>query len=247
VFQFNRNSHDRNAKTFLGRGFPAMPSTATTDQMKGEGDTALGMLVDHDSTASYIALKMARWLLAYDPPQAVVDATAATYKATGGSIPAMIRTILTPSNIMASPAKYKRPFHFAVSAMRGMGAQVTNIRAFRQTADRMGMPMFLWEQPNGYPDRIDWWSGLVLNRWSFTSSISTSQSQTTVNVPTAPFTVVNTPDGVVNQINARMFGGEMPNSLRINLLSYLRGGTYNDTRIRETMALAAAANQFQWY
>ncbi|MEO7521841.1 MAG: DUF1800 domain-containing protein, partial [Gemmatimonas sp.] len=251
VFQFNRNSHDRNAKTFLGRTFPAMASTAASDAMKGEGDTAIQMLLDHPSTASYISLKMARWLLAYEPPQAVVDATAAAYTATGGSIPAMIRTILSSRNLMASPAKYKRPFHFAVSAMRGMSAEVTSIRSFRQTADRMGMPMYLWEQPNGYPDRVDWWSGLVINRWSFTSSMANSNSATTVRVLTQPFgwaTVATTsPDNVVNQINARMFGGEMPNPLRIALLSFLRGGTMSDGRVRETMALAAASNQFQWY
>jgi uncharacterized protein (DUF1800 family) len=228
-----------------------MAATAAADAMKGEGDTAIQMLLDNHSTASYISLKMARWLLAYDPPQAVVDATASTYRSTGGSIPAMIRTILSSKNLMASPAKYKRPFHFAVSAMRSMGAQVTSIRAFRQTADRMGMPMFLWEQPNGYPDRVDWWSGLVLNRWSFTSSIANSNSATTVQVATQPFgwatATTTSPDNVVNQINARMFGGEMPNSLRIELLSYLRAGAMSDGRVRETMALAAASNQFQWY
>ncbi|HYW31386.1 MAG TPA: DUF1800 domain-containing protein [Gemmatimonas sp.] len=247
IFQFNRNSHDRNAKTFLGRAFPAMPSTATTAEMKAEGDSAIQMLVEHPSTAQYLSLKMARWLLAYAPPQSVVDATAAVYRATGGSIPAMIRTILSATNLMASPAKYKRPFHFAVSAIRGMGAQVTSIRGLRQSADRMGMPMYLWEQPNGYPDRVDWWSGLVLNRWGFTNTIASLASATTVNVSLTPFRTVNTPEGVVSDINTRMFAGEMPQTLRAQLLVYLRGGTFNDARIRETMALAASANEFQWY
>ena len=246
VFQFNRNSHDRNAKTFLGRAFPAMPSTASTADMKAEGDTALQMLLDHPSTASYISLKMARWLLAYEPPQSVVDATAAVYRSTGGDIPAMIRTILSVKNLTASPAKYKRPFHLAVSAIRGMGAQVTTIRALRQNADRMGMPMYLWEQPNGYPDRVDWWSGLVLNRWVFASYIAAQASANNTNVDVTPLKVPNSADGVVNQINVRMYGGEMPALLKGALLSYLRP-TYNDARIRETLALAAGAHQFQWY
>jgi uncharacterized protein (DUF1800 family) len=247
VYAFNRNFHDRNAKTFLGRTFPAMASTATTAQMKSEGDDAITMLVQHPSTAAYISLKMARWLLAYTPPQAVVDATAAVYLATNGNIPAMIRTILSAQNLMAAPAKYKRPFHFAVSNIRALGAQVTNIRSLRQNADTMGQPMFLWEQPNGYPDRVDWWSGLVISRWRFTSTISTQTSATTVNVALAPFKSPDNADGVVNQIGVRMFAGEMSPALRSQLLTYLRGGTYNDTRIRETLALAAASNEFQWY
>ena len=247
LFSFNRTYHDRNAKTFLGEAFPAMASTATTDAMKGEGDRALQMLVGHPSTARYISLKMARWLLAYEPSSAVVEAVAAVYNSTGGSIPAMIRTILSSRNLQAAPAKYKRPFHFAVSAMRGMDAQTVNIRALRQQADRMGMPMFLWEQPNGYPDRIDWWSGLVITRWTFSSYLAPLTSTTATRVVTTPFRVVDTADGVVNQINLRMYGGEMSSRLKSQLLNYLRAGTYSDARVRETLALAASAQQFQWY
>ena len=247
TFAFNRNFHDRNAKTFLGRSFPAMPATATDVQMKGEGDAAIQMLVEHPSTAAYISLKMARWLLAYEPPQAVVDATAATYLSTGGDIKAMIRTILSGRNLMAAPAKYKRPFHLAISAMRGMGASVMNVRAVRQTADRMGMPVFMWEQPNGYPDRVDWWSGLVITRWAYMQYLSTLNSTTITQVDSMPFRSPDTADGVVTQIGTRLFGGEMPSTLRTQLLTYLRGGAYSDARVRETLALAGSAQEYQWF
>ena len=247
TFAFNRNFHDRNAKTFLGVSFPAMPTTASDAQMKAEGDAAIQMLVTHPSTAAYISLKMARWLLSYEPPQAVVDATAATYLSTGGDIKAMIRTILSGKNLMAAPAKYKRPFHLAISGLRGLGATVVNIRAARQRADQMGMPVFMWEQPNGYPDRVDWWSGLVISRWSYMQYLSVQNSATTTRVDTAPFRVADTADGVVAQIAARMFGGELPTVLRTQLLTYLRGGTYSDARVRETIALAASAQEYQWF
>ena len=247
TFMFNRTLHDRNAKTFMGRLFPAMPTTATDAQMKGEGDAAIQMLIEHPSTAAYLSLKMARWLLAYEPPQAVVDATAATYRATGGDIKAMIRTILSGKNLMAAPAKYKRPFHLAISALRGMSATVVNIRAARQRADQMGMPLFMWEQPNGYPDRVDWWSGLVITRWSYMQYLSTLTSTTTTRVDSAPFRVVDSADGVVAQITARLFGGEISPTLRAQLLSYLRGGAYSDARVRETIALAGSAQEYQWF
>jgi uncharacterized protein (DUF1800 family) len=247
TFAFNRNFHDRNAKTFMGRAFPAMLATASDAQMKGEGDAAIQMLIEHPSTAAYVSLKMARWLLAYEPPQAVVDATAATYRATGGDIKAMIRTILSGQNLMAAPAKYKRPFHLAISAMRGMSATVVNIRSARQRADQMGMPVFMWEQPNGYPDRVDWWSGLVISRWSYMQYLSTQTSATTTRVDSVPFRVPDNADGVVAQITARMFGGEISPTLRTQLLTYLRGGTYSDARVRETISLAGAAQEYQWF
>ncbi|MBL0171138.1 MAG: DUF1800 domain-containing protein [Gemmatimonadaceae bacterium] len=249
VFAFNRSFHDFTAKTFLGVDFPAMPSNATAAQFKSEGDLAITMLVNHPNTARYIATKMARWLLAHEPSAAVVDATAAAYLATGGDIKAMIRTILTGTNLMASPAKYKRPFHLMVSSLRAMAIEVTNIRSTRQRLDAMDMSPFYWEQPDGYPDRISWWSGLTSQRWNWANYISTQNSATNVRLnSTAIFrTPQDTADGVVNQIAVRLFGNEMPASLKTSLLAYLRGGTYTDTRVRETIALAASSHQFQWY
>ncbi|MEP6763771.1 MAG: DUF1800 domain-containing protein [Gemmatimonadaceae bacterium] len=249
-FTFVRNSHDRGQngpKVFLGRTFPTMPSTATTAEMQKEGEDAINMLVAHPSTAAYLSLKMARWLLAYTPPQSVVDATAAVYLSTGGDIPSMIHTILTPTNLQASVAKYRRPFHLAAASMRALGATVVNIRSIRGAADGMGQPTFQWEQPNGYPDRIDWWSGLVLQRWQWANTIAAQNSATTTRVDLAPFKVVNTADGVINMINTQIFGGEIAANLKATLTTYIKAGTFNDARIRETLALAISSQQFQWY
>jgi len=48
-------------------------------------------------------------------------------------------------------------------------------------------------------------------------------------------------------MDQNFFGGEMPLVTRNGLLSYLKAGTFNDTRVRETIALAISANAFQWY
>jgi uncharacterized protein (DUF1800 family) len=249
-FRFVRTFHDRNAKTFLGRSFPAMPTTASDAQMKAEGDQAIQMLLDHPSTARYVSLQMARWLLAYEPPAAVVDATAAVFTRTGGDIPSMIRAILTSKNLMAAPAKYKRPFHLAISGIRALGADTTtvpNIRPVRQQSDRMGMPVFRWAQPDGFPDNVAWWSGLVITRWAYGQYLSSLNSATVMRVDTTQFRSPDTPEGVIGQLGTRLFGGEMPTSLRTGLLAYLRGGTFNDARIRETLSLALSAQEFQWY
>ena len=250
-FVFTRGNHDRGQngpKVFLGRTFPTMPTTATTADMQKEGEDAINMLVAHPSTAAYISLKMARWLLAYTPPQSVVDATAAVYLATGGDIAEMIKTILTPTNLMASVAKYRRPFHMAAASLRALGATTLNIRTIRQSSDAMGMPMFMWEQPNGYPDRIDWWSGLVLSRWQFATTLSNINSATTTKVDVAPFKVNGTAaEAIVGLINDRVYGGEMALSLKTALIGYVNAATYSDTRLRETLSLAISAHQFQWY
>lgn len=251
AFVFNRNSHDRNAKTFLATPFPAMASTASVAQLKGEGDAAITMLLTHPNTAKFISRKMAKYLLAYDPPTAVVDATAAAYLRTSGDIKTMIRTILTSSNLKAAPAKFKRPFHLAVSGMRALSMDMTTVpvirSAIKQSADFMGQPLFEWEQPDGFPDRVDWWSGLVVSRWNYMRGMSTLTSTTTARFDLTPFRVPDTADGVVNQISNRLFAGEIPPAVKIGLVTYLKGGTYNDARIRETLSLAMSANEFQWF
>ena len=192
---------------------------------------------------------MAKWLLAYTPPQAVIDATAATYLATGGDIKAMIRTILTGKNLMASPAKYKRPFHLLASSMRGLGAEVANIRGARQRVDAMDQRLFYWEQPDGYTDKMSWWSGLAILRWNYATYVSNLNSGTAVRINTvmnfrAP---LDSADGVITQMNMRLFGGEMSTVLKTQLTTYLKAGPYSDTRVRETIALAVSSHQYQWY
>jgi hypothetical protein len=151
---------------------------------------------------------------------------------------------------MAAPAKYKRPFHLAISGIRALGADTTtvpNIRPVRQQSDRMGMPVFRWAQPDGFPDNVAWWSGLVITRWSYGQYLSSLNSATVMRVDTTQFRSPDTPEGVIGQLGTRLFGGEMPTSLRTGLLAYLRGGTFNDARIRETLSLALSAQEFQWY
>ena len=250
AFLWRRTFHDIRAKTFLGRAFPAMTSTATDAAMKSEGDTAIQMLLDHPSTARYLSYKMARWLLAHEPPASVVDATAAVYTSSRGDIKSMIRTILSSRNLMAAPAKYKRPFHLAVSAIRSLGATaatVVNIRNARRSNESLGMPLFRWDQPDGFPDSVAWWSGLVLTRWQHAQYLATQTSTTTYRVDSMLFRAPDTAEGVLQQINTRLYGGELPTPLRASLLSYLRGGTYNDARVRETLSLAMSANEYQWY
>ncbi len=254
-FQFKTSLHDRTAKTFLGTSFPAMTAAASSAQQMSEGDAAVTMLINHPSTARFVSFKMARWLLSHTPPQAVVDATAATYLATGGDIKAMIRTILTGKNLMAAPAKYKRPFHLMASSLRALNAEVTSIRSFRQSwlNSRLDMQWYYHEQPDGYSDQIVWWSGLAIQRWNWGNAIASTNSATTIRTNTiANFASSSTasqivPDNVVAQINARIFGGEASASLKASLLSYLKGGTVNDSRVRETIALALSSQQFQWY
>jgi hypothetical protein len=107
----------------------------------------------------------------------------------------------------------------------------------------LGQQLFFWETPDGYPDTVEYWSGNIQPRWSFANLASTLTLQTVIS--TAPYGT--SAAAVVDKIESDFFGGELALSTRTALLNYLSGGTFLDSRVRETIALALSLSDFQWY
>jgi len=247
-FAFDPTGHDFTAKVFLGTDFPAQAASTGAAGVQ-EGERAIDMLLAHPNTAKYISKKMIRWLLEYEPSQSLIDAIAQVYTKTSGDIPSMIRAILTPANLKAAPLKMKRPYHFLVSSLR---ATNPTIRSMNQLANRqlllLGQPLFYWDDPDGYPDNMDFWAGTVLSRWNFASYLTT-QSTTTgeITYDVASLVALAQPAAITAQIDKMVFAGEMPGALEGQITAYLSAGTLNANRVREAVSLALSSNAFQWY
>ena len=243
-FSFDPTGHDFAAKTVLGKAIPA--STYGPEGVQ-DGEKVLDILIAHPSTAKFISTKMIRWLLRYDPPRALVTKVAATFTRTGGDIPSMIRDIMTPANLLAAPAKYKQPYQLVVSALRATQPTVTSVSAVStRQLDTLGQVLFRWEDPDGYPDNVDWWAGTILQRWNFASFL-TGLTTGTLVVNVAPLMQVNTAAGIAEAINMRAFGSEMPASLKTHLTAYLAAAPITASRVREAFALALSSTTFQWF
>jgi uncharacterized protein (DUF1800 family) len=244
-FFFDVTGHDYGEKTVLGVRIPAQPRSAGAAG-KADGDTMLTFLVNHPNTARYISKKMLRYLLQYEPTDAQITSVAREYTRTGGDIKAMIRAVLTPENLMAASPKLKRPYHYVVSALRATRPTVATVNTVtNRWLSTVGQPLFAWDAPDGYPDRADYWAGGVLQRWNFATYLTTTTAEVPIDINS--FTGANTPESVADSIGGNLFGGEMPDRLRNQLLTYLRAGTVNTNRVRETVALALGSSQFQWY
>jgi uncharacterized protein (DUF1800 family) len=189
---------------------------------------------------------MIRWLLRYDPPQELVDTVAATFTRTNGDIKSMIRDIMRPANLVAAPPKYRQPYQLMLATLRATQPRVTTVAAFRGQLNALGQPLFMWEDPDGYPDRVDWWSGLILQRWNWASYLSTRNSAE-IAVDVTPLMVVNTADAIAEAINQRVFAGSMSDALKQDVTSYLARVAITQSRVREALALAMSSNEFQWY
>ena len=134
----------------------------------------LDMLVNHPSTARFIATKMLKWLLDADSERRRRSATiAAVYRATGGDIKAMIRAILNDTWLAAAPMKLKRPFHFArLGAAVDESDRHVDERRSTDSCSTLGQPLFVWDTPDGYPDKIEYWAGNIVPRWQFGTTLS---------------------------------------------------------------------------
>jgi uncharacterized protein (DUF1800 family) len=243
-FRFDAAQHDFTAKTVLGVNIAA---AAQSDDGVKEGEQMLELLVKHENTAKFVSTKMIRWLLRYDPPAELVTKVAATYTRTGGDIPSMIRDILTPQNLMAAPAKYRQPYQMVLAALRATQPTVTSVAQMNRSLAGLGQSLFRWTDPDGYPDKVDWWAGTILQRWNFMTDL-TSRATGEIAVDVNPLMAGGTWDSTVDAIGQRAFGGDMPASVKAEVRAFLvAGGQLNAARVREAFALALSSSSFQWY
>ena len=160
-FFFNERIHDHGDKVVLGHRIVSKGGG------KNEGDEVIHLLATHPSTARFISYKLVRRFVSDEPPKALVDRAAETFRKTDGDIRAVVKAIVTSPEFLAPAAraaKVKTPFEFVVSAARATGAEVDDARALAGRIAAMGMPLYLQQPPTGYKDTADAWvstSGLL--------------------------------------------------------------------------------------
>lgn len=239
-FRFVNAQHDNGVKTVLGNTINAGGIN--------DGFAVLNILANHPSTAHFIATKLCRWFYAEDPPASLIDSVATTFSGTSGDIKAMIRTIFNSVDPLTAPLKFKRPYHLYMSALRAGGAAVNTINGLRQSLLAAGQLPFAWSPPDGYPDRLDAWSGLLLPRWNFGASmVMTNGVPGVVFSPTNFFAGATTIDQLMDRIDDALFGGFMDADDKLKIRTYLNVNPAQDQRRREAVGLAIAAPSYQWY
>jgi uncharacterized protein (DUF1800 family) len=254
-FTYNASYHDFGAKTVMGQYFPARPQAGGTAGM----DEALNFaefLIHHPNTARTIVTKLLKWFVRPDPTDAQISAAAATFTSTDGDIKAVLRTVLSLDNIQGAPAKLKRPFHYYVSVVRATEATLDpwTDRANWDAVtghlwDNAHAPM-TWQTPDGFPDRAEYWAGLMVNRWNAVSSIlyNWGSPGRYPRFSASAFSPNPSVAVVIEDINQKMCGGEMSYTLRTELQRFLGSLPFaTPTQIQQAVHLAACAPEFQYY
>jgi uncharacterized protein (DUF1800 family) len=175
-FLFRPLAHDPGEKRVLGHVIPAGGGEA-------DGMAVVDLLVRHPATARFVALKLARRLVADAPPPALVERAAAAFRESEGDIRAVVLAIVTAPEFFsreAYRAKVKKPLELVASAVRALGGQPaggdplrTGLALARQVG-RLGEPLYEAEAPTGYADTAEAWlsAGGMLQRMHFAVALA---------------------------------------------------------------------------
>jgi len=169
-FVFRPAIHDAGEKVVLGHRLPAGRGIE-------DGEEVLDMLARDPHTALFVARKLAVRFVSDDPPPALVERAARTFRETDGDIREVVRTIVTSPEFFSRAAyrsKVKSPFELVASSLRALGAQPDTSMRSAQVVAYLGQPIFGHRDPNGWPETGDAWmnSGAILNRINFGASLA---------------------------------------------------------------------------
>ncbi len=208
-----------------------------------EGLEILHRLATHPKTASFIASKLVRRLVADTPPPALVQRAAATFEKTGGDIREVVRVILKSDEFLGPSfraAKVKTPLEFVVSTVRVTGAEVRQARDLVQRIADMGMPLYLQQPPTGYKDTAEEWisTSSLLARMNFALDLAGGG----VRGVRLDASTVGGPSPSLESVAARLLPGGLSENSRKTLESEAKKPGSEPTRV---VGLVLGSPEFQ--
>jgi uncharacterized protein (DUF1800 family) len=152
LFEFDPRRHDNGAKTWLGQTLPGAG--------QAEGERALDVLAAHPATARHLAYKFAQAFVADEPPPALVARLAENFRASGGDLRELTRTLLRSDEFWrreAYQAKFKTPYQYLVSSLRALDLPLSNPQPLLQALAQAGQPLYGAQTPDGYKNVAAAW------------------------------------------------------------------------------------------
>jgi uncharacterized protein (DUF1800 family) len=151
TFVFRAALHEPGSRNIMGR---------TYDQ-PGE-QQALAILHDlaHASaTAQHIGGKLARHFIADNPPPDASAQLANVFERSGGDLPSVYRALIDlPQAWSPTAVKFKTPWEWTISSMRGLGWQDLGNLQSAPIFTQLGQPVWRPGSPAGYDDIAASWA-----------------------------------------------------------------------------------------
>lgn len=150
-FEFRPRLHEPGARTILGRTY--------AQQGEAQALAVLHDLAHSEATANHLATKLARHFVADTPPPALVTRLSDAYLRSGGALSEVYRALVeSPEAWAGAPAKFKTPWEWAVSSLRGLGLREPGAQHFAPMLTQLGQPVWRPGSPAGYDDIAASWA-----------------------------------------------------------------------------------------
>ncbi|WP_404712529.1 DUF1800 family protein [Sphingomonas sp. MMS24-J13] len=150
-FMFRDQIHEPGDRTIMGKRYPA-----------GGEEQGLAVLRDlamSPATAKHISTKLARHFVADDPPPRLVVRMAKAFLDSQGDLPAVYRVMIeAPEAWAATATKFKTPWDWTVSSLRGLGRRDILKTDFASIFYQLGQPVWRAGSPAGYDDMSASWA-----------------------------------------------------------------------------------------
>ena len=151
AFVYQAGWHEPGTRTLLGKRYG--------DNGDGQAQAMLADLAVHPATATHLATKLVRHFVADVPPPALVAKLAAVHVESGGDLRKVYAALLAAPEAWAAPLpKFKTPWEWTVSALRGIGArELPDLKAAGALTE-LGQPTWWPGSPAGWDDIAASWA-----------------------------------------------------------------------------------------
>jgi len=152
AFAFRPRQHETGGRTILGRRY--------AQDGEEQAHAALLDFAAAPATATHVATKLARHFAGDDPPLAMVARLAADFTRSGGNLPSLYRALAaSPEAWVPTPIKFKTPWEWTISAMRGLGKRSVGQMQIAALQVQLGQRVWKPGAPAGWDDVAASWAG----------------------------------------------------------------------------------------
>jgi uncharacterized protein (DUF1800 family) len=168
AFIFRPAMHEPGERTIMGHRYGQMG--------EGQARAVLRDLVKAPATATHIATKLARHFAGDDPPAALIKRLSGAFGDTQGDLPTLYRVLIdSPESWAPRFVKFKTPWEWAISALRGLGLKAAARLPLVQMLSQLGQAVWEPGSPAGWADIATSWAApdALLRRVEVASRLAT--------------------------------------------------------------------------
>lgn len=150
-FAYRSNIHEPGSRSILNKTY--------TQTGQAQAEAILSDLAIHPATAQHIATKLARHFVSDQPPKSLIDKLTKSFRHSKGDLKQVYTTLINAPEVWeSSDFKFKTPWEWTISTLRGLGQRNLKKIKMAQVMKQLSQPVWSPGSPAGYDDIAATWA-----------------------------------------------------------------------------------------